>query len=178
MKHKHRIIPGYEGGEYVEGNVVELTLTQHAMWHFAEWQRKGDWRDEKAWKGLAGLIPKTELLRQIQIEAGKKGGAIRAKQLRGYAMTPEEKEMRRRAMLGKKKNHTMRLNSSIAAKNRWAKPGAKDHFEKNEEIWHARFIGRDFSDRHICSKIAKELGVTYQCVRNWAARLGYRQAPG
>ena len=37
MKHKHRIVPGYEGGKYVEENVVKLTPTQHAMWHFAEW---------------------------------------------------------------------------------------------------------------------------------------------
>ena len=174
MKHKHRIIPGYEGGEYVEGNVVGLTPTQHAMWHFAEWRRKGNWRDEKAWRGLAGLIPKTELLRQIQVEAGKKGGEARAKQLRGYTMTPEEKEMGRVAMLGKKKNHAMRLNSSIAAKNRWAKLGAKDRFVENENQWRLRLKGHDFSSRNACSQIAKELGVTYQSVRNWATRLGFK----
>lgn len=75
MKHKHRIIPGYEDGEYTEVNTVELTPTQHAMWHFAEWKRKGDWRDEKAWRGLAGLLSKEELIQQILSEAGKKGGS-------------------------------------------------------------------------------------------------------
>lgn len=178
MKHKHRIIPGYEGGEYVEGNIVELTPVQHAMWHFAEWQRKGQWQDEKAWRGLAGLIDREELLRQVLSEAGKKGGAIVAERLRGYVMTPEEKEARRVAMIGKKKDAAMKLNSSIAAKKRWARPGEKDRFAKNEQLWRSRFEGRDFTDRHLCSKIAKELGVTYHCVRNWAARLGYKQSPG
>ncbi len=60
MKHTHRINPGYEGGDYSEGNVVELTPTQHAMWHFAEWQRKGNWEDRVAWRGLAGLINSDE----------------------------------------------------------------------------------------------------------------------
>lgn len=170
MKHKHRIIPGYAGGEYVEGNVVELTPTQHAMWHFAEWQRKGDWRDEKAWRGLAGLVDKTELMRQILSEAGRMGSKARSQ----IIMTEEEKEKRRRAMLGKRKTHAMRLNSSIAAKQRWAKPGAKDHFIQNEIIWRSRLEGRDFSDKNICSAIAKEYGVTYHAVRNWAVRLGFR----
>jgi hypothetical protein len=70
MKHKHRIVPGYEGGEYTEGNVVELTLSQHAMWHFAEWQRKGNWRDWCAWRGLAKLISHQEALETVMKESG------------------------------------------------------------------------------------------------------------
>ena len=75
MIQKHRIKPGYEGGEYVEGNVVELTVTQHAMWHFAEWQRKNNWQDHVAWKALAGLLSKEEVLSTVFSEAGKIGGA-------------------------------------------------------------------------------------------------------
>ena len=170
MKHKHRIVPGYEGGKYVEENVVKLTPTQHAMWHFAEWQRKGQWQDEKAWRGLAGLTKKKDLVREILSIAGKKGGG----RGRGRVVTLEGKESRRRAMLGKKKNDVMRLNSSTAAKNRWAKPGAKDRFVENENQWRLRLKGHDFSGRNACSQIAKELGVTYQSVRNWATRLGFK----
>jgi len=65
VKHKHRIVPGYEGGGYVEGNVVELTPTQHAMWHFAEWQRKNNWKDWCAWRGLAKLIDHAEALKIV-----------------------------------------------------------------------------------------------------------------
>ena len=74
MKHKHRIKPGYEGGEYVEGNVVSLSVTQHAMWHFAEWQRKGNWEDKLAWQALAGIVGREEITQTLPSEAGKKGG--------------------------------------------------------------------------------------------------------
>jgi hypothetical protein len=64
--HKHRIIPGHRGGEYVDGNVVELTITQHAMWHFAEWQLNQNVEDKIAWQGLAGMITKEEAIRLVQ----------------------------------------------------------------------------------------------------------------
>lgn len=74
MKHKHRIIPGYEGGEYTDGNVINLTPTQHAMWHFAEWQRKGNWQDKLAWQRLIAQCTNEEAVRIAQSEGGKKGG--------------------------------------------------------------------------------------------------------
>jgi hypothetical protein len=74
MIHKHRIKPGYEGGEYVEGNVIKLTITQHAMWHFAEWQRKGNWQDRVAWQCLSGAISQEEVVIAVLSGAGKKGG--------------------------------------------------------------------------------------------------------
>jgi hypothetical protein len=61
MKHKHHIIPRYEGGSNLSKNLVVLTTTQHAMWHFAEWQRKQNQRDYLAWKCLSGQIGKEEL---------------------------------------------------------------------------------------------------------------------
>lgn len=70
MKHKHRIKPGYEGGEYVEGNVVVLSPTQHAMWHFAEWQRKGNWEDKLAWRVLSGTVGREE----ADLESRRQGG--------------------------------------------------------------------------------------------------------
>jgi hypothetical protein len=60
MKHKHHIIPKYEGGGNLQENVVELTITQHAMWHYAEWIRKNNLEDYLAWKSLSGQISKEE----------------------------------------------------------------------------------------------------------------------
>ena len=74
MIHKHRIIPGHEGGEYVEGNVVPLSLTRHVMWHFAEWTRKRKVQDLVAYKMLSGQIGKEEGLLLLMGEGGKKGG--------------------------------------------------------------------------------------------------------
>ena len=76
MIHKHRIVPGYEGGQYVEGNVVSLTLTQHVMWHFAEWTRKENWQDRVAYKFLSGQITMGEAQEIAVIEGAKKGGEI------------------------------------------------------------------------------------------------------
>jgi hypothetical protein len=73
-KHKHRILPGHRGGTYDEGNVVELTITQHAMWHFAEWQLHREVEDMVAWKGLAGMITKEEAIRLIQQETCRETG--------------------------------------------------------------------------------------------------------
>jgi hypothetical protein len=73
MIHNHRVIPGYEGGEYVEGNVVPLSLTQHAMWHFAEWLRKQNIQDWVAYKMLSGQIGKEEGMRTLMSGGGKKG---------------------------------------------------------------------------------------------------------
>ena len=35
------------------------------MWHFAEWQRKGNKEDWLAWKGLAGFVTKEEIISEI-----------------------------------------------------------------------------------------------------------------
>ena len=75
MTHKHRIKPGYEGGKYEDGNIVFLSPTRHAMWHFAEWQRKGRWQDKTAWQGLTGLIGHEEVLAQVAVESGRRAGS-------------------------------------------------------------------------------------------------------
>ena len=62
VKHKHHIVPKYEGGSDDPSNLVELSPTRHAMWHFAEWQRKGNEEDRLAWRGLAGHYNKEEIM--------------------------------------------------------------------------------------------------------------------
>lgn len=71
LTHKHHIIPRHKGGTDNPENLVELTVTQHAMWHFAEWQRCGDWQDEVAWKALAKHIGKAEVFLRTSSEGGK-----------------------------------------------------------------------------------------------------------
>ena len=61
MKHRHHIIPRYEGGSNLQENLVSLSITQHAMWHYAEWTRKKNDRDYLAWRCLSGQIDKEEV---------------------------------------------------------------------------------------------------------------------
>ena len=111
MKHKHRIIPGYEGGEYIEGNIIEFTPTQHAMWHFAEWQRKNNWRDWCAWRGLAKLISHQEALEA----AAKAGGLETCKKLHGERLPDGRSKF---AAFHAERRHSIKDNDG---KSRWAK---------------------------------------------------------
>ena len=53
-KYKHHIIPKHRGGGDDQENLVEVSYTQHCMFHFCEWQRLGLASDFKAWKMLRG----------------------------------------------------------------------------------------------------------------------------
>lgn len=63
------------GGEYVKGNTITVdnsecdkSVQTHPMWHFTLWQLYGLKEDYLAWKGLAGMIGKEEIIREIQAE--------------------------------------------------------------------------------------------------------------
>jgi len=108
MIHKHRIIPGYEGGEYTEENVVPLTLTQHVMWHYAEWTRKGNVQDLVAYKMLSGQIGKEEA-----IETLTKGGAKKAGK---YPRTAETRSLIRKIRTGTRATPETRRKMRESAK--------------------------------------------------------------
>lgn len=54
--HKHRIVPGYKGGKYADGNVVYLTQKEHSIVHYLMWKLYGDSRDKRAYK-MIGVGP-------------------------------------------------------------------------------------------------------------------------
>lgn len=72
MKHKHHIIPKHAGGTDDPSNLIELTVEEHAEAHRLLWEQYGKKEDELAWKGLAGLIGKEELLHELFVMSGKK----------------------------------------------------------------------------------------------------------
>jgi len=107
MKHKHHIIPRYEGGTNLQENLVDLSTTQHAMWHYAEWTRKKDERDYLAWKCLSGQIGKEEI-QSIKSKIGyaKMKNLIKNKshpgtKLKGRKQTEEHKRNRSKSLKGK-----------------------------------------------------------------------------
>ena len=75
ITHKHRIVPGYQGGEYAEDNVVDVHTVRHAMWHFANFQLWGNEEDRIAWRGLAGIVTHEEAVFEACSLGGKRGGS-------------------------------------------------------------------------------------------------------
>jgi hypothetical protein len=74
MVHKHHIIPKYAGGTDDPSNIVELTPTQHAMWHWAEWQRKQNYLDFCAHKLILGDVKNPEFRSARAKAFGSKNG--------------------------------------------------------------------------------------------------------
>lgn len=72
MKHKHHIVPLYRGGLDIKENLVEVNVTQHAMFHYCNWCLWDDDRDRLAWKGLVGEIGKEEIIKELRSMGGKK----------------------------------------------------------------------------------------------------------
>lgn len=72
MKHLHHIVPKHMGGSDDPSNLIELTVEEHAEAHRILFEKYGRKEDELAWKGLAGLINKKELVHELLVMAGKK----------------------------------------------------------------------------------------------------------
>lgn len=56
-RHKHHLVPRYRGGTDEPTNLIEVSVTQHAMFHYCEWKRLGNKEDYIAWKFLSGSHP-------------------------------------------------------------------------------------------------------------------------
>jgi general stress protein YciG len=90
--HKHHIIPRYVGGLDTSENLVDVTVTQHAMFHFCNYQLWGNEEDRIAWRGLSGLITMDEIKREAQLLGAKKAGQVTYENGTGmFKMTPEQK---------------------------------------------------------------------------------------
>ena len=64
--HIHHIIPKHAGGTDDSSNLVELTLEEHAQAHKELYEKYGRWEDKVAWKGLAGMIGKEEIISEVR----------------------------------------------------------------------------------------------------------------
>jgi hypothetical protein len=96
LTHKHHIIPRYMGGPDTPENLVEVTVTQHAMFHFCNYQLWGNVEDYVAWRGLSGQISEEEFLKEKFIEFGKKGYEKLKEKLEQNPELKEEYERKRK----------------------------------------------------------------------------------
>jgi len=77
MKHTHHIMPRHAGGSDDPSNLVELTITEHAVAHKKLYEEYGREEDKLAWLGLSGMIDKEEIIRRQLSLASKKGNTGR-----------------------------------------------------------------------------------------------------
>jgi hypothetical protein len=72
------------GGPDTPENLVEVTVTQHAMYHFCNYQLWGNEEDRIAWLGLSGTSTKEECVQELLFLARQK------------ALSPEVREKRKK----------------------------------------------------------------------------------
>ena len=70
MLHRHHIVPRHAGGTDAEDNIAFLSIEDHAEAHRVLFEKYGRHEDELAWKGLAGLLSKEEIVRELQVAGG------------------------------------------------------------------------------------------------------------
>jgi hypothetical protein len=70
--HKHHIIPKHMGGTNDKSNLIELSVEDHALAHKVLYEQYGHWQDYVAWQGLAKLVSKEELIRQLNQNVQRK----------------------------------------------------------------------------------------------------------
>jgi transcriptional regulator with GAF, ATPase, and Fis domain len=175
MKHKHHIIPRYEGGSDFAENIIELTVTQHAMWHFAEWQRKGNWQDRTAWKMLVGET--TEGRRLMRKALGGRNKGKKQKPL-----TAEQKERHRQSLLGRAVSPEVREKIAAPQRGRPKSPetckkmsvSAKARTERNRQQKREMLSAYFPLTEESIAKAQEELGLTrkqlFQTTRYYGLR--------
>lgn len=86
MKHKHHIIPKHAGGTDNLENLIELSIEEHAEAHRVLFEQHGRWQDRLAWMGLAKMINREEIIKQMLHEAGKKAHTVPRKSRKGMKL--------------------------------------------------------------------------------------------
>lgn len=177
MRHTHHIIPKYAGGSDDLDNLVSLTVTQHAMWHFAEWQRKGDERDRLAWLGLAGIIGKEEIVERLtKLSRRFKGKSHSDDSKNQIGQALQEYYAENPEALGARKEQMRKLGKSEHKRNpgpatlKQSGPNKRQYMRKHwrKEVWDA--IETAWKTRTSTKwgkiSIARSFGVSVKTVEN------------
>ena len=143
--HRHRIIPGHQGGTYAPENVVLLTVEEHAEAHRKLYEEHGRWQDKLAWRLLSGQIGREEANLAILREAAK-----------NRVYTDEWRENLSKAAIkreAKKKEEGYVVPQSSRDKQSKARKGnqynkGKKWNDEQRKAHSERLKGREVSDSH------------------------------
>jgi hypothetical protein len=138
--HKHHIVPRHMGGTDDPSNLVELTVKEHAEAHRKLFEQYGHWQDELAWKGLAGIIGKEELVNRLNASYGFLGKNHSEEHLQKIIGEGNP-------FYGKKHSKESRKRISEKTKERMSSPEVRKHLSecsKGNKNW----LGKKLSDEH------------------------------
>jgi predicted AAA+ superfamily ATPase len=90
--HVHHIVPKHRGGTNNKTNLIEVTVTQHAIFHYCEWKLWKNEYDRIAWKSLSNQISLTEAQKLAHLEGCKKGAKSLSKETRVFASKMQSRE--------------------------------------------------------------------------------------
>ena len=148
---RHRIVPGHQGGEYIEENCTYLTRREHIIAHFLLWKINGHIGDRNAYKMLKGIkcSPGAPFLGRKHTEETKrrmsesyKTRSPEAESERRRRISESKKgkkkseETRRRmseSKKGKKKSEETRRRMSESKKGKKRKPFSEEHKRRISE---------------------------------------------
>jgi len=140
MKHNHHIIPRHLGGTDDKSNIVEdISVTRHAMFHYANWLLHKSDGDYIAYRALAGTIGKEELVRELMLFGSKKGGK-----------SAKESGQLKEAALKQPKDVRVKIGNKLSQWNKINKN--KNKRNSREETFELRNIKKIF---HIYEKITE-----------------------
>lgn len=133
--HKHHIIPRHMGGTDDPSNLVELTVEEHAAAHKKLFEEHGHWQDELAWKGLAKMIDRAEIISQVISKTNK--GRTHSEEAKSKMRGPRGSIKKRTVpgMLGKKHSEETKIKMKKArvGKHRsWTTSGFTGKFHSEE----------------------------------------------
>ncbi len=134
--HKHHLVPKYMGGSNEPENLVEVTVTQHAMFHFCNYQLWGNEEDRIAWRCLSGQITIDEAKLEAIALGSKKGGQTNKEKRTGICGLTFEQRSKNGKKGGKiageknKRNGTGFFAMSFEEKSVIGKKSGKKVYEK------------------------------------------------
>jgi hypothetical protein len=120
--HRHRILPGYQGGEYAEGNIAYLTRKEHRLVHKLRYKLFGNVKELGASKQLGGKLTTQQLSEHSKLMTASLSKKQRLEYSRRGGLSLSKEQLSKAGKLGGassvfKKTGFLRMSKEQLSKN-------------------------------------------------------------